>query len=384
MWERVKHIFLKEVVQIRRDRRMLMIIFVAPVIQLILLGYAVTTDVNRIPTAILDFSKTQESKELIQLFQNSGKFQINYFTDNPEELVKLLDQGEVWVGIEIGVNFAQELKTGKTAILQIIIDGTNSNTAGVASGYINQLIFSYNKKFMPENIQKKVAQALSSGIIPEIKFLNLENQTRAWYNPELKSRDYNLPGVLALILMITTMMLTSMAIVREKEIGTIEQLMVTPIKTFELILGKVVPFALIGFIDVVLVTSVAILWFKIPFRGSFFLLFLSVGVYLLTTIGIGLFISTLSRTQQQAMMITFFFLMPAIILSGFMFPISNMPEPIQYLTYINPLRYFLIIVRGIFLKGSNLSVLWDKLLPLAGIGMVVLFLSIIRFQKKIG
>ena len=180
------------------------------------------------------------------------------------------------------------------------------------------------------------------------------------------------------------MMLTSMAIVREKEIGTIEQLMVTPIKTFELILGKVVPFALIGFIDVVLVTSVAILWFKIPFRGSFFLLFLSVGVYLLTTIGIGLFISTLSRTQQQAMMITFFFLMPAIILSGFMFPISNMPEPIQYLTYINPLRYFLIIVRGIFLKGSNLSVLWDKLLPLAGIGMVVLFLSIIRFQKKIG
>jgi len=288
------------------------------------------------------------------------------------------------VGIEIGVNFAQELKTGKTALIQIIIDGTNSNTAGVASGYISQLLFSYNKKFNQINLQKKIAQAFTSGVVPEIKSLNLENQVRAWYNPELKSRDYNLPGVLALILMITTMMLTSMAIVREKEIGTIEQLMVTPIKTFELILGKVVPFALIGFIDVGLVTSVAILWFKIPFRGDFFFLLLSVGVYLLTTIGIGLFISTLSRTQQQAMMLTFFFLMPAIILSGFMFPISNMPEPIQYLTYINPLRYFLIIVRGIFLKGSNLSVLWDKLLPLAGIGMVVLFLSIIRFQKKIG
>ena len=384
MWERVKHIFLKEAVQIRRDRRMLMIIFVAPVIQLILLGYAVTTDVNRIPTAILDFSKTQESKELIQLFQNSGKFQINYFTDNPEELVKLLDQGEVWVGIEIGVNFAQELKTGKTAILQIIIDGTNSNTAGVASGYISQLLFSYNKKFNQINLQKKIAQAFTSGVVPEIKSLNLENQVRAWYNPELKSRDYNLPGVLALILMITTMMLTSMAIVREKEIGTIEQLMVTPIKTFELILGKVVPFALIGYIDVGLVTSVAILWFKIPFRGDFFFLLLSVGVYLLTTIGIGLFISTLSRTQQQAMMLTFFFLMPAIILSGFMFPISNMPEPIQYLTYINPLRYFLIIVRGIFLKGSNLSVLWDKLLPLAGIGISVLIFSVLRFQKKLG
>ena len=361
-----------------------MIIFVAPVIQLILLGYAATTDVNRIPTAILDYSKTQESREILLLFKNSGRFEINYFPDSQIELVELLDQGKAWVGIEIGSDFAQELKKGETASIQIIIDGTNSNTAGVASGYINQLLLPYNKKLIQDKVQKKVAQALSSGIVPEIKFLNVENQQRAWYNPELKSRDYNLPGVLALILMITTMMLTSMAIVREKEIGTIEQLMVTPIKTTELILGKVVPFVLIGFIDVVLVTSVAILWFKIPFRGSFFLLFLSVGVYLLTTIGIGLFISTLTKTQQQAMMTTFFFLMPAIILSGFMFPISNMPELIQYLTYINPLRYFLIIVRGIFLKGSNLSVLWDKLLPLAGIGIAVLVFSVLRFQKKLG
>lgn len=361
-----------------------MIIFVAPVIQLILLGYAATTDVNRIPTAILDYSKTQESREILLLFKNSSRFEINYFPDSQIELVELLDQGKAWVGIEIGSDFAQELKKGETASIQIIIDGTNSNTAGVASGYINQLLLPYNKKLIQDKVQKKVAQALSSGIVPEIKFLNVENQQRAWYNPELKSRDYNLPGVLALILMITTMMLTSMAIVREKEIGTIEQLMVTPIKTIELILGKVVPFVLIGFIDVVLVTSVAILWFKIPFRGSFFLLFLSVGGYLLTTIGIGLFISTLTKTQQQAMMTTFFFLMPAIILSGFMFPISNMPELIQYLTYINPLRYFLIIVRGIFLKGSNLSVLWDKLLPLAGIGIAVLVFSVLRFQKKLG
>jgi ABC-2 type transport system permease protein len=384
MWERIKHILLKETIQIRRDRRMLMIIFVAPVIQLILLGYAATTDVNRIPTAILDYSKTQESREILLLFKNSSRFEINYFPDSQIELVELLDQGKAWVGIEIGSDFAQELKKGETASIQIIIDGTNSNTAGVASGYINQLLLPYNKKLIQDKVQKKVAQALSSGIVPEIKFLNVENQQRAWYNPELKSRDYNLPGVLALILMITTMMLTSMAIVREKEIGTIEQLMVTPIKTIELILGKVVPFVLIGFIDVVLVTSVAILWFKIPFRGSFFLLFLSVGGYLLTTIGIGLFISTLTKTQQQAMMTTFFFLMPAIILSGFMFPISNMPELIQYLTYINPLRYFLIIVRGIFLKGSNLSVLWDKLLPLAGIGIAVLVFSVLRFQKKLG
>jgi len=361
-----------------------MIIFVAPIMQLILLGYAATTDVNRIPTAVLDFSNTQESRELISLFQNSGYFYIKYFPQSPKEMVELLDQGKVWVGVEIKNDFAQKLKKGKTASIQIIIDGTNSNTAGVVSGYISQLLFSYNKKLNQNKMLKKSAQALVSGVVSERKILKLENRIRAWYNPELKSRDYNLPGVLALILMITTMMLTSMAIVREKEIGTIEQLMVTPIRTSELILGKITPFALIGFIDVVLITLVAILWFKIPFRGSFLLLLLSVSAYLLVTLGIGLFISTLSKTQQQAMMLTFFFLMPAIILSGFMFPIANMPKLIQYLSYINPLRYFLTIVRGIFLKGSNLMVLWDQILLLGSIGILVLILSIIRFQKKLG
>jgi len=363
---------------------MLMVIFVAPVIQLVLLGYAATMDVNRIPTAILDFSKTQESRELVSLFKNSGKFQINHYPENRKELIKLLDEGRVWVGMEIGGDFSRELKKGNTAPLQILIDGTNSNSAGVVSGYINQLLSSYNLRVSQKLIQRKKAQALASGIIPQIKVLQVENQVRAWYNPELKSRDYNLPGVLALILMITTMMLTSMAIVREKEIGTIEQIMVTPIKNSQLILGKVAPFVLIGFIDVCLITLVAILWFKIPFRGNFFFLLLSVMVYLLTTIGTGLFISTLTRTQQQAMMMTFFFLMPAIILSGFMFPIANMPKLIQYLTYVNPLRYFLVIVRGIFLKGSGLSILWDQLLPLGSIGVIVLVLSILRFRKKIG
>ena len=384
MWERIKHIFIKETIQIRTDRRMLMIIFVAPVLQLLLLGYAVNTDVNRIPIAVLDFSRTQESRELIQLFKNSGRFQINYFPESQKELVGLLDKGEVWVGIEIKSDFAQELKKGKTVPVQIIIDGTNSNTAGVVSGYLNQLLLSYNQKLFQDQAQQRLAQASVAGMVSKPKILSLENQVRAWYNPELKSRDFNLPGILALILMITTMMLTSMAIVREKEIGTIEQLMVTPIKTSELILGKVTPFALIGFIDVCLITLVAILWFKIPFKGNFLFLLLSVMVYLLTTIGIGLFISTLSRTQQQAMMTTFFFLMPAIILSGFMFPIANMPKLIQYLTYVNPLRYFLVIVRGIFLKGSGISILWDQLLPLGSIGVVVLAHSILRFRKKIG
>jgi len=384
MWERIKHIFIKETIQIRTDRRMLMIIFVAPVLQLLLLGYAVNTDVNRIPTAVLDFSRTQESRELIQLFKNSGRFQINYFPESQKELVGLLDKGEVWVGVEIRSDFAQQLKKGKTVPIQIIIDGTNSNTAGIVSGYMNQLLQSYNLKLLQDQVQERLAGVSVAGVVSKPKVLNLGNEVRAWYNPELKSRDYNVPGVLAQLLMITTMLLTSMAIVREKEIGTIEQLMVTPIKTSELILGKVAPFALIGLIDVCLITAVAVLWFKIPFRGNFLFLLLSVMVYLLTTLGIGLFASTLARTQQQAMMMTFFFLMPANILSGFMFPIANMPKLIQYLTYVNPLRYFLIIVRGIFLKGSGLRVLWDQLLPLGSIGVVVLVLSILRFRKKIG
>jgi ABC-2 type transport system permease protein len=383
MWERIKHIFIKETIQIWTDKRMLMTIFLAPVLQLLLLGYAVNMDVDRIPTAVLDFSRTQESRQLVLLFRNSGRFQINYYLESQKELDELLDKGEVWVGLEIKSDFAQQSKKGETVPIQIIIDGTNSNTAGIVSGYINQLLQSYNLKLLQAQVQKKPS-GTTTAIISVSKIPSLENEVRAWYNPELKSRDYNVPAVLAQLLMITTMMLTSMAIVREKEIGTIEQLMVTPIKTSELILGKVAPFALIGFIDVCLITLVAILWFRIPFRGNFFFLLLSVMVYLLTTLGIGLFASTLARTQQQAMMMTFFFLMPANILSGFMFPIANMPKLIQYLTYINPLRYFLIIVRGVFLKGSGLRVLWDQLLPLGSIGVVVLVLSILRFRKKIG
>ena len=384
MWERIKHIFIKETIQIRTDKRMLMTIFLAPVLQLLLLGYAVNMDVDRIPAAVLDFSRTQESRQLILLFKNSGRFQINYFPQSQDEMDQLLDKGEVWVGMEIRSDFAQQLKKGKTVPIQIIIDGTNSNTAGVVSGYINQLLQSYNLKLIQDRMQRKPAADSSAVLVSTSKIPELENEIRAWYNPELKSRDYNVPGVLAQLLMLTTMMLTSMAIVKEKEVGTIEQLMVTPIKTSELILGKVAPFALIGFIDVCLITTVAVLWFKIPFRGNFFFLLLSVMVYLLTTLGIGLFASTLARTQQQAMMMTFFILMPANLLSGFMFPIANMPKLIQYLTYVNPLRYFLIIVRGIFLKGSCLSVLWDQLLPLGSIGVVVLVLSILRFRKKIG
>jgi ABC-2 type transport system permease protein len=211
----------------------------------------------------------------------------------------------------------------------------------------------------------------------------IDLRSRAWYNPDLRSRNYNVPGVIAVIIMLTSLLLTSMAIVREREIGTMEQLMVTPIRPAELILGKTLPFALIGFFDVVLITVVAVFWFAVPIRGSLFLLFGATALYLLSTLGIGLFISTVSKTQQQALMSTFFFYLPAVLLSGFMFPVANMPAAVQYVTYANPLRYFLVIIRGIFLKGNGPAVLWPHMLGLLILGTAVITASSLRFRKRL-
>lgn len=209
-------------------------------------------------------------------------------------------------------------------------------------------------------------------------------RTRAWYNPDLRSRNYNVPGVIAIVIMLTCLLLTSMAVVREREIGTMEQLMVTPLKPIELMLGKTIPFAIIGFFDVFLVTMVGVFWFNIPIKGPIQLMPLATAIYLLSVLGIGLFISTISKTQQQAMMATFLFYIPAVLLSGFMFPIENMPEIIQYGTYINPLRYFLVIIKGIFLKGNGIGILWPQMVSLLLLGIIVITLSSLRFRKRIG
>jgi ABC-2 type transport system permease protein len=384
MWERIKHILKKEFIQIRRDKRMVFVIFVAPLIQLLVFGYVVNTDVNRIPTAIFDQDLSQKSREIISLFKNSAYFDIVSWVENEREARRVLDKGEATCLIQTPSGFSKDLKKGKTAEIQIILDGTNSNTAGVILNYVNQILFGYSQKMLKEKIFKiKGAFYTFQPQIMGVQLASVDPEIRAWYNPELKSRDFNVPAVIAMILLGTTIMLTSMAIVREKEIGTIEQLMVTPIRPAELLLGKTIPFVLIGFFEVFLITFFTIFWFKIPLKGNLLLLLFTTGLYLFTTLGIGLLISTLSRTQQEAMMSTFFFIMPANILSGFMFPISNMPKIIQYVTYLNPLRYFLVIIRGIFLKGVGLSVLWNQIIPLGVIGLAVLSLSILRFRKKI-
>jgi ABC-2 type transport system permease protein len=380
MLTRIKELIIKEFIQISRDKRMLLIVFIAPIIQLILFGYAITTDIDNISTAVWDMDRTSESRDFISGIENSGNFNLNYYADSEHEITSLLESGDVQVAVKINPGFGKDIKKGNEAKIQVIIDGSDSNSAAVILGYIDQISASYSKSILIERLNQ--FELLKQANI-NTNIDSFSNEIRFWFNPTLKSRFSNVPAVMAFILLLTTIMLTSMSIVKEKEAGTIEQLIVTPIRPIELIAGKTIPFAIIGFVDVLLVTSVSYSWFGIPLRGNLLILFFSMILYLFATLGVGLFISTISRTQQQAMMSTFFFMMPAILLSGFMFPIENMPVAIQYITYLNPLRYFLVIITGIFLKGTGFGILWPHMLALGIIGIVILAVSISRFRKRI-
>ena len=363
MWERILVIVMKEFRQTFREPRMRMMVIVPPIMQLLVFGFAVNLDVENTRIAWMDSDRTPESRELRARFDASIYFQIVSEPANEEAVRNVLDRGAAVAVVRVLPGFARDLKRGKTAAVQVLIDGTNSNNASIVTGYASRIIGSFG---------------LPSGQTPPV-----EAQTRVWFNPELKSRYYFIPGVLMNIIAIITLMLTAMAIVREKEIGTMEQLMVTPIRPIELIAGKTFPFICIGLLDVFLATGVALLIFHIPFRGSVLMLVGAAIVFLMTTLGAGLFISTISRTQQQALMSSFFFFMPSFMLSGFTFPIRNMPEAVQWLTRINPQRYFIEILRGIFLKGEGISMLWPQMLALFIIGVVVLGGSTLRFHKTI-
>ncbi len=373
MWERIYRMLVKEFIQVLRDPRMKALIFVMPVIQLIMFGYAVTTDVDHIKTAVCDLDKSPQSRALIERFTASGYFTVVDNTDRPERLGELLDRGKATIAIQINRGFADELKSGRQAVIQTIVDGTDSNTGTVAMDYAQRITQEFSRARAVPGELGQLAQPLTTPI---------ELRSRAWFNPDLKSRDFNVPGVIAVVVLLISLLLTAMAIVREREIGTMEQLMVTPIRSFELILGKTLPFVLISFIDVLVVTAIGVTWFNVPIHGSLTLLLFGAGLYLMSTIGIGLFISTISQTQQQALMSSFFFYLPAVLLSGFMFPISNMPEPAQWITYLNPLRYFLVIIRDIFLKGSGLDILWPQFAALAVLGTALLTISSLRFKKR--
>lgn len=375
MIERISHILRKEFLELLRDRRMWGILFVIPIVQTLVFGYAVTTDVEHVRTALLDFDRSSASRDLASRLTASGYFDIVANAGDARDARRLVDHGEVQVVLRIDSGFERDLRAGRLAPVQILLDGTDSNTAGIAADYAARIVREYSREILAERAMRR------RGAAPDATAVSVVS--RAWFNENLESRNFYVPGVIAMLVTLITLMLTSMAIVREKEIGTIEQIMVTPIRKSEFILGKTVPFALIGFADVGLVSLVGIYWFEIPLRGSLVLLFASTALFLMSTLGIGLFISTVSSTQQQAMMSTFFYYFPAVLLSGFMFPIANMPEPVQWITYANPLRYFLIIIRGVFLKGIGADVLWPQMLALAAMGVATLWLATSRFRKTL-
>jgi ABC-2 type transport system permease protein len=368
---RLVHLVRKELLELKRDPRLFGIVIMAPIVQLTMLGYAATTDVHDVPVVVVDQDRSAESRELVSRFDASQNFVIVDAATSIREIDAYLDSGRAWMALAIPAGYAAQVRSGRGTTIQVVADGTDANSTNVALGYAGALVAAYGREL-----------AAASGRAGDAPLVDAE--VRVWFNPELESRDFMIPGILALLLLVVTTNLSSMAIVREKELGTLEQLNVTPIARWELIVGKLLPYAVIGLIDVVLVLAVALGWFQVPLRGSIVLLFAMCLVYLLTTLGLGLFVSTISATQQQAMMTaSFFFLIPMVFLSGFVFPIENMPDAVQSVTYLIPLRYFLVILRGIFLKGVGLETLWPQALALLAWGLGILALATLRSSKRL-
>jgi ABC-2 type transport system permease protein len=382
MWTRILVILRKEFRQALREPRMRVLLFLPPLLQLVLFGYAVNLDVDNVRIAWMDLDRTPESRDLLAAFQGSGRFEVIATPSREEQIHYLLDRGKVQAVVRVLPEFARDLARGRSTAVQILVEGTNSNTASLVTSYAGQIVSTYSAGVFSRQMQQKKMAGGSAAPV-NLSAPDLAARTRVWFNPDLKSRNYFVPGVVANIIMMVTLMLTALAIVREKEIGTMEQLMVTPIRPIELMIGKTLPFAAVGLLDVILVTSGALLIFHVPLRGNPLLLLACSALFLLTSLGAGLFLSTISQTQQQAMMSSFFFSMPCFMLSGFAFPIRNMPLAVQYLTYLNPLRYFIEIVRGLFLKGSGIAVLWPQMLTLAVYGVSVVVLSALRFRKRL-
>lgn len=374
--KQILHFIKKEFLQFKRDPKMFGIILVAPVIQLVFLGYAANLDVENVKLIVYDQNKSEASREFAERFSSSGYFSIKRYTDNYEDITASLDNGNVTAAIVIPPDFEEKINRNETAFVQAIFDGSDGNTASIASGYMRSIIVKYSQNISIKFMQK------SGRLVKPVGSITAE--TRVWYNPTLKTRNFMVPGIVGLLLSIITMLLTSLAVVKEKEIGTIEQLIVTPLKPYQIIIGKLVPFVVLGFAAVIIVLTAMTLIFNIPVKGSITFLFISSFLYILSTLGLGLFVSTISKNQQQAMMIAIFaVMMPMVFLAGFAFPVENMPEILQYISYIIPLKYFFVIIRGVILKGLGFAELWFEALMLLLMGISILILSASRFQKKL-
>jgi len=359
------NVVVKELLQLRRDPKILPLLFVAPVFQLLILGYAATQDIRNIELAVCDLDRTAASRSLVDAFTGSTWFRLVATVDAQGELDPLLDSGRARLAVTIPAGFAADRAGGRVASVQLLADGADATTGTVGLGYAAEV----------------VRRASEVGGVHS----SIELRPVVLYNPDLASRNFMVPGVLAMIIMVMTMMLTAMALVREVEIGTMEQLLVTPLTPLNLIVGKIIPYALVGLVEVLSALPIALWWFRVPLRGSFFTLLVLTLPFMLCTLGLGLLVSTLSRTQQQAMMLTaFVFMLPQVYLSGFIFPIQNMPHGFQLLTTLVPLRYYVVILRGVFLKGVGFAVLWPQALALLGLGVVILTLARLRFRRRLG
>lgn len=341
----ILNIVIKEFLQLKRDPILLRLVFLAPILQLLFFGYAANMDLNTVHTAIWDQDRTVSSRDLIERFQESGYFEIDRYADNYQQVTNDINKGKALCAIIIPHDFEKDIYTNRPAPVQAIFDGSDGNKTSIAMGYVQGIATNFAKNILLNVADKTGRKIAMSG--------SLEPEIRVWYNPDLKTRVFMVPSIMGLILLITTIILMSMAIVKEREIGTLEQLIVTPIKPYQLILGKLIPFVILGFIDILLVQAIMVFWFGIAIRGSFFFLLFASSLFVLSTLGIGLFLSTISKTQQQAMMVAQFgIMMPFIYLSGFAFPIENMPKFFQYITYLIPLRYYITILRAVILKGT--------------------------------
>jgi ABC-2 type transport system permease protein len=384
MWERIGVIVRKEFRQAFREPRMRAMLLGPPLIQLLIFGFAVNLDVENCALGWLDQDNSYQSRELRDAFVSSGYFRIAETPATEAGLQDALDRGRVQAFVHILPGFSRDTERGRATAVQIIVDGTNSNTASIIGNYATRIVSSFSNDLLRKQMQgKMVGGTMAAGGPLRLAIPSLNVATRVWFNPELRSRSYFVPGVVVNIIMLVTLSLTALAIVREKEIGTMEQLMVTPIRPLELIIGKTLPFACVGLFDMVMITLAALIVFHVPFRGQPVVLLVATLLFLMSSLGAGLFLSTISHTQQQAMMSSFFFFQPAFMLSGFTFPIRNMPLAAQWLSYLNPVRYFMEIVRGVFLKGTGFPALWPQMLALLVFGVTILGLSTLRFHKRL-
>jgi ABC-2 type transport system permease protein len=373
MFYRIFHITIKELIQTLRDKRSVGLLLVAPVVQLVVFGYVATIDLKKSPVVICDYSQTRMSREFIQKFTSSGYFEVRYYATSIRDIDDFIDKGKAIIAISIPVYFAEKLIKGEQTTVSFIIDGSNSNRATIVASYVNFITANYSKQVLTDYLSRngfKTAQLVDA-------------EPRVWFNPELKSVNFMVPGVMGQLTLILLLNITSLCIVREREVGTAEQIVVTPIKPLELIIGKTVPAIFAGFLVTTLVLVVGLAWYNIDFAGSVLLLYFFAGIFMFCAIAVGLLISSYAQTGDQAMWANQFFMMPNMMLSGFIFPVANMPHLIQYLTYALPMRYFLVIIRGIFLRGAGFAELWPQAAALLGWGIIIAALAALRLRKHL-